>query len=129
ECGTKVEVKNMNSVRSLERGADDEITRQIRALEEGGTVIQETRHWDEEAGVTHSMRVKEGSSDYRYFTEPDLLPLVLDEEWVERARQSLPELPAQRRTRYAALGLDEQAVTVLAAAAPDVRSEERRVGE
>jgi aspartyl-tRNA(Asn)/glutamyl-tRNA(Gln) amidotransferase subunit B len=121
EFGTKVEVKNMNSFRSLERAVDYEITRQIRALEEGGTVIQETRHWDEEAGVTHSMRVKEGSSDYRYFTEPDLLPLVLDEEWVERARQSLPELPAQRRTRYAALGLDEQAVTVLAAAAPDVR--------
>src|SRR5690554_2465473 len=121
EFGTKVEVKNMNSFRSLERAVDYEITRQIRALEEGGTVIQETRHWDEEAGVTHSMRVKEGSSDYRYFTEPDLLPLVLDAEFVKEVAAQLPELPAERRRRYAEAGLDSQTVTVLAAAEPEIR--------
>jgi aspartyl-tRNA(Asn)/glutamyl-tRNA(Gln) amidotransferase subunit B len=95
--GTKVEIKNMNSFRSLERAVAYEITRQIEVLEAGGSLVQETRHWDEEAGVTHSMRTKEGSSDYRYFTEPDLVPLRLDSDWVDKVRSTIPELPAARR--------------------------------
>jgi aspartyl-tRNA(Asn)/glutamyl-tRNA(Gln) amidotransferase subunit B len=105
--GTKVEIKNMNSFRSLERAVDYEIHRQVELVESGGSVIQETRHWDEEAGVTHSMRTKEGSSDYRYFTEPDLVPMVLGREWVDGIAGALPELPAQRRARYQGEGLDE----------------------
>ncbi|HEY6627936.1 MAG TPA: Asp-tRNA(Asn)/Glu-tRNA(Gln) amidotransferase subunit GatB [Acidimicrobiia bacterium] len=121
ELGTKVEVKNMNSFRSLERAVDHEIARQVQVVESGGLVVQETRHWDEEAGVTHSMRTKEGSSDYRYFVEPDLVPMVLDREWVDRIRQTLPELPAQRRERYLADGLGDALAGVLAAVDPALR--------
>ncbi|MGC2240558.1 MAG: Asp-tRNA(Asn)/Glu-tRNA(Gln) amidotransferase subunit GatB, partial [Acidimicrobiia bacterium] len=106
ELGTKVEIKNMNSFRSLEQAIDYEIRRQVELVDSDGTVIQETRHWDEEAGVTHSMRVKEGSSDYRYFTEPDLVPMVMGESWVKRVAEGLPELPAERRRRYRDQGLD-----------------------
>jgi aspartyl-tRNA(Asn)/glutamyl-tRNA(Gln) amidotransferase subunit B len=113
--GTKVEVKNMNSFRSLERAVDFEIERQILLVESDGSVTQETRHWDEEAGVTHSMRTKEGSSDYRYFTEPDLVPMVMSADWVDQVRGRLPELPAQRRERYRAQGLDHEAAGVLSA--------------
>jgi aspartyl-tRNA(Asn)/glutamyl-tRNA(Gln) amidotransferase subunit B len=113
ELGTKVEVKNMNSFRSLERAVDFEIERQVALVESGGSVTQETRHWDEEAGVTHSMRTKEGSSDYRYFTEPDLVPMAMSAEWVDRVRAGLPELPAQRRERYRSQGLDHETAGVL----------------
>ncbi len=113
EFGTKVEVKNMNSFRSLERAVDFEIRRQIDLLESGGTVVQETRHWDEEADVTHSMRTKEGSSDYRYFTEPDLVPMVMGADWVDQVRSTLPELPSERRRRYVGLGLDDDLAGVL----------------
>jgi aspartyl-tRNA(Asn)/glutamyl-tRNA(Gln) amidotransferase subunit B len=113
EYGTKVEIKNMNSFRSLERAVDFEIKRQVGLVESGGSVVQETRHWDEEAGVTHSMRTKEGSSDYRYFTEPDLAPMVLSPEWVDQVRERLPELPAQRRERYRSQGLDQTTAGVL----------------
>jgi aspartyl-tRNA(Asn)/glutamyl-tRNA(Gln) amidotransferase subunit B len=119
--GTKVEIKNMNSFRSLERAVEHEIARQMKVLEGGGELIQETRHWDEEAGVTHSMRVKEGSSDYRYFTEPDLLPLVVDHKWVTEIAAALPELPAIRRRRYGEAGLDRQTVSVLSGAEPGIR--------
>jgi aspartyl-tRNA(Asn)/glutamyl-tRNA(Gln) amidotransferase subunit B len=119
--GTKVEIKNMNSFRSLERAVAYEITRQIEVLESGGSLVQETRHWDEEAGVTHSMRVKEGSSDYRYFTEPDLVPMHLDREWVERIRATIPELPAARRARYVDSGLDSEQAVVLSDCAPALR--------
>src|SRR5690606_28489267 len=119
--GTKVEIKNMNSFRSLERAVDYEIQRQIEVLEGGGSLVQETRHWDEEAGVTHSMRVKEGSSDYRYFTEPDLLPMVLEDEWVAAIAARLPETPGARRRRYAAAGLDTHTAAVLTAAGPRLR--------
>ena len=119
--GTKVEIKNMNSFRSLERAIDYEIRRQIGVLEAGGTLVQETRHWDEEAGVTKTMRVKEGSSDYRYFTEPDLPPLVLDAAWVAEVRSALPELPAARRARYEDLGLDTELAAVLSAAPAPLR--------
>ena len=113
ELGTKVEIKNMNSFRSLERAVDFEIERQTELVESGGVVIQETRHWDEEAGVTHSMRTKEGSSDYRYFTEPDLVPMVMSQDWVDQVRERLPELPAQRRERYERQGLDRDSAGVL----------------
>jgi aspartyl-tRNA(Asn)/glutamyl-tRNA(Gln) amidotransferase subunit B len=104
--GVKVEVKNMNSFRSLERALSFEIDRQRRVLNQGGQVEQETRHWDEAAGVTHSMRSKEESSDYRYFTEPDLVPIEISSEWRDRIHAGLPELPAQRRSRYVAMGVD-----------------------
>ena len=119
--GTKVEVKNMNSFRSLERAVAHEVSRQVEVVEAGGKVIQETRHWDEEAAVTRSMRVKEGSSDYRYFSEPDLVPMVIDEEWVAAVRASLPELPADRLARYREQGLDERQATALSGSAAALR--------
>ena len=114
--GTKVEIKNMNSFRSLEKAVDFEIRRQIAELEAGGEIVQETRHWDEEAGVTSSMRTKEGSSDYRYFTEPDLVPLVVTPAWREEIRATLPELPHQRAARYVDLGVDRQTAGALSSA-------------
>ncbi|HEU4320168.1 MAG TPA: Asp-tRNA(Asn)/Glu-tRNA(Gln) amidotransferase subunit GatB [Acidimicrobiia bacterium] len=122
EYGTKVEIKNMNSFRSLERAVEFEIARQIEVLESGGEVIQETRHWDEEAEVTHSMRTKEGSSDYRYFTEPDLVPMVMDDTWIARVRDGLPELPAARRSRYVSDGLDPHLAGVLSDMSGSLRS-------
>ena len=122
ELGTKVEIKNMNSFRSLERAIEFEIDRQIAVLDGGGELIQETRHWDEEAGVTQSMRTKEGSSDYRYFSEPDLVPMVMDESWVEEIRSGLPELPAARRARYLRDGLEPDLAGVLSDAPPRIRS-------
>ncbi len=97
--GTKVEIKNMNSLRSLGRAIDHEIERQIAALEAGERIVQETRHWDEAEGRTHGMRSKEGSSDYRYFPEPDLVPLAPSAEMRTVAAAAVPELPAARRAR------------------------------
>ncbi|HEX9505648.1 MAG TPA: Asp-tRNA(Asn)/Glu-tRNA(Gln) amidotransferase subunit GatB [Acidimicrobiia bacterium] len=99
ELGTKVEVKNMNSLRSLGRAIEYEIERQIAAVEAGERIVQETRHWDEADGRTHSMRTKEGSSDYRYFPEPDLVPVAPTPEMRAAVRASMPELPAARRAR------------------------------
>jgi aspartyl-tRNA(Asn)/glutamyl-tRNA(Gln) amidotransferase subunit B len=99
ELGTKVEVKNMNSLRSLGRAIEYEIERQTIALDTGGRIVQETRHWDEADGRTHSMRTKEGSSDYRYFPEPDLVPVAPTAEMRAEVQSSMPELPAARRTR------------------------------
>jgi aspartyl-tRNA(Asn)/glutamyl-tRNA(Gln) amidotransferase subunit B len=99
ELGTKVEVKNMNSLRSLGRAIEYEIERQVSALESGERIVQETRHWDEADGRTHSMRTKEGSSDYRYFPEPDLVPVAPTDEMRARVQSSMPELPADRRSR------------------------------
>ena len=113
--GTKVEVKNMNSFRSLERALDHEIERQRGMLDSGVVVVQETRHWDEEAGVTHGMRSKEESSDYRYFPEPDLVPVVVDDEWKTRIAENLPELPAARLVRYRELGVEPQVAAALSA--------------
>jgi len=104
--GTKVEVKNMNSLRSLQRALEHEIERQAAILESGGEVLQETRHWDEEAGTTTGMRSKEEAFDYRYFDEPDLVPVEVDDEWRSRVAGALPELPAQARGRYLEMGLD-----------------------
>ncbi|MDX1469265.1 MAG: Asp-tRNA(Asn)/Glu-tRNA(Gln) amidotransferase GatCAB subunit B, partial [Acidimicrobiia bacterium] len=119
--GTKVEIKNMNSFRSLERAVAHEIERQTAVVESGGEVVQETRHWDEDAGVTHAMRTKEGSSDYRYFAEPDLTPMVMDRAWVDEVGANLPELPAERRGRYEEIGLDPPLAEIMSSAPPDLR--------
>jgi aspartyl-tRNA(Asn)/glutamyl-tRNA(Gln) amidotransferase subunit B len=99
ELGTKVEVKNMNSLRSLGRAIEYEIERQKLALDTGERIVQETRHWDEADGRTHSMRTKEGSSDYRYFPEPDLVPVAPTAAMRAEVQSSMPELPAARRAR------------------------------
>ncbi len=104
--GTRTEVKNMNSLRAVERALAYEAERQAEVLAGGGAVVQETRHWDERRQVTFASRTKEEAEDYRYFPEPDLPPIVVDEAWVEAVRAALPELPAQKRARYVhALGL------------------------
>lgn len=117
--GTKVEVKNLNSFRSVERAIAFEIERQSALIDAGGTVLQETRGWDEGGQKTFSQRVKEGSADYRYFPEPDIPKLSLHEtpDLNEDAlRASLPELPWDRRARYAALGIKEADAAYLAGA-------------
>ncbi|MEP6758893.1 MAG: Asp-tRNA(Asn)/Glu-tRNA(Gln) amidotransferase subunit GatB [Actinomycetota bacterium] len=112
--GTKVEIKNMNSIRSLERALTYEIARQTAAIAAGEQIVQETRHWDEDAGATKSMRSKEEAFDYRYFPEPDIPALEPEAAWVEEIRASLPELPRARRDRYmSALGLRPDVARVL----------------
>src|SRR5258708_6498307 len=98
--GIRVEVKNMNSFRSVERAIAYEIERQAAALDAGETLTQDTRGWNEDRGTTYVMRSKEDSHDYRYFPEPDLPPLRVDAAWLAAIRQALPELPAARRARY-----------------------------
>ncbi len=101
EFGTKAELKNMNSFRNVEKALEHEIRRQIGVIEDGGAVVQETRLWDADAGVTVSMRGKEEAHDYRYFPDPDLLPLHIDEAWVEDLRKTIPELPGEKIARLA----------------------------
>jgi aspartyl-tRNA(Asn)/glutamyl-tRNA(Gln) amidotransferase subunit B len=113
--GTRVEVKNMNSFRAVERAIAYEIGRQGTALDDGTPLVMETRGWDDGRQATYHMRSKETSEDYRYFPEPDLPPLAVDEAWIERVRASLPELPEARRTRYEALGLSPYDAAVLVA--------------
>jgi aspartyl-tRNA(Asn)/glutamyl-tRNA(Gln) amidotransferase subunit B len=98
--GTKVEIKNMNSFNSVKRAIEYEIARQIEILESGGTIVQETRLYDAEKNKTFSMRTKEEAHDYRYFPEPDLPPIVIDKSLIEEIRNSLPELPVERRKRF-----------------------------
>ena len=98
--GTKVEIKNMNSFRSVFRALEHEAERQVSVIESGGRIVQETRGWVETDAITVSQRTKEGASDYRYFPEPDLPPLMISREWVEEIGASLPELPHHRRTRF-----------------------------
>jgi aspartyl-tRNA(Asn)/glutamyl-tRNA(Gln) amidotransferase subunit B len=102
KLGTKVEIKNLNSFRFLQRALDYEIERQSRVLSEGGQITQETRLWNEAEGRTFPMRSKEEAHDYRYFPEPDLLPLKLDPEWIEDVQKGLPELPGPRMNRLMA---------------------------
>ncbi len=114
--GTRVEVKNMNSFRAVERAVAFEIERQAAALDAGETLVQETRGWSDERGETYRMRVKETSDDYRYFPEPDLPPLHLDAAWLAEVRAGLPELPNARRERYrSVLGLSAYDAAVLVA--------------
>ena len=98
--GTKVELKNLNSVRFMQRAIEFEIDRQIKVLEAGGKLTQETRLWDEKAGETRVMRSKEEAHDYRYFPEPDLPPLIVSDEFVQRVKGEMPELPEARRRRF-----------------------------
>ncbi|MCX7816076.1 MAG: Asp-tRNA(Asn)/Glu-tRNA(Gln) amidotransferase subunit GatB [Syntrophales bacterium] len=98
--GTRTELKNMNSFRHVQRALEYEIKRQQYILESGGEVVQETRLWNESQGVTNPMRGKEEAHDYRYFPDPDLVTLRIDEEWVEEIRRSLPELPLEKRDRF-----------------------------
>ncbi len=97
--GTRVEIKNLNSFRFLQQAIEHEIARQIELIEDGGQVVQETRLYDPNLDQTRSMRSKEDAMDYRYFPDPDLLPLQVSTEWIERVRASLPELPGAMRTR------------------------------
>jgi aspartyl-tRNA(Asn)/glutamyl-tRNA(Gln) amidotransferase subunit B len=102
ELGTKTELKNMNSFRFLGQGIEAEVARQVAILEAGGRVVQETMHFDPDTGELHPLRSKEEAHDYRYFPEPDLVPLAPAPEWVEELRASLPELPVARRRRWMA---------------------------
>lgn len=112
--GTKVEIKNMNSFRALFRALTYEEERQRNLINEGGSVVQETRHWDDSAGITHPLRSKEEAFDYRYFPEPDLLPVQPDTAWVEELRESLPELPAERARRIESqFGLSSELVSTI----------------
>lgn len=107
--GTRCEIKNVNSVRAVGRAIDYEARRQIQEIESGGTIRQETRHWDDAEGRTHTLRAKEDADDYRYFLEPDLVLLDPEREWVESIRAALPMLPAARRAALAALvGIDKE---------------------
>ncbi|MBI2082328.1 MAG: Asp-tRNA(Asn)/Glu-tRNA(Gln) amidotransferase subunit GatB [Deltaproteobacteria bacterium] len=98
--GTKVEIKNMNSFRHIEKALYYEIKRQTEVLKGGGTTAQETRLWDPEREVSESMRSKEEAHDYRYFPDPDLLPVEIDERWIEKIQSNLPELPQKKRDRF-----------------------------
>jgi aspartyl-tRNA(Asn)/glutamyl-tRNA(Gln) amidotransferase subunit B len=100
DLGTKAELKNMNSFRFLQKALEYEIERQTQVLDEGGTIIQETRLWDEGKGITLSMRTKEEAHDYRYFPDPDLVPVEVDEKWIEQLKAELPELPEAKRSRF-----------------------------
>ncbi|MCF8054174.1 MAG: Asp-tRNA(Asn)/Glu-tRNA(Gln) amidotransferase subunit GatB [Deltaproteobacteria bacterium] len=102
EFGTRAELKNMNSFRNVQRAIEYEVKRQSYLIENGGRVIQETRLWDANAGVSNSMRGKEEAHDYRYFPDPDLLPVIVNDDWIARMRESLPELPAAKRARFIA---------------------------
>jgi aspartyl-tRNA(Asn)/glutamyl-tRNA(Gln) amidotransferase subunit B len=99
EWGTRTETKNVNSLRSVERAVRSEMLRQADVLDGGGKVLQETRHFEEGSGTTRPGRSKEEATDYRYFPEPDLVPMAPDAEWVAALRDALPELPAARRAR------------------------------
>ena len=112
--GTRTEVKNMNSFRSVEKAIAFEIVRQTEVLESGGTITQETRGWDESSETTYTMRAKENSHDYRYFPEPDLPPLAIDPAWLAGIVASIPEIPSARRARYVEqLALSEYDAAVL----------------
>lgn len=107
EFGTRAEIKNLNSFRAIQRAIEYEIERQIELVEEGERVVQETRLWDDNSGETRSMRGKEDAHDYRYFPEPDLMPLEISKEWVDGIKEKMPELPTEKRARYMSLGLSE----------------------
>ncbi|NWF82667.1 MAG: Asp-tRNA(Asn)/Glu-tRNA(Gln) amidotransferase subunit GatB [Bryobacteraceae bacterium] len=102
EFGTKVEIKNLNSFRFLKQAIDFEISRQVGVAESGGKIVQETRLYDPVLGETLGMRSKEEAHDYRYFPEPDLVPLLISDEWLARVKSAMPEMPALRRKRFAA---------------------------
>ena len=100
EYGTRTEMKNLNSIRAIVRAVESEAKRQISEIEYGGMIVQETRRWDDAKGESYSMRSKEEAHDYRYFPEPDLCPIEVDENWMKDIQASIPELPDARRKRY-----------------------------
>jgi aspartyl-tRNA(Asn)/glutamyl-tRNA(Gln) amidotransferase subunit B len=103
--GTRCEIKNLNSFRFLEKAIEYEVRRQVELIEDGGKVVQETRLFDPDRGETRSMRSKEDAHDYRYFPDPDLLPVAITAQWIDEVKASLPPLPAERRARYESLGV------------------------
>lgn len=113
EFGTRAEIKNVNSFSALQRAIEYEIDRQIEIVEEGGKVVQETRLWDDNSRETRSMRGKEDAHDYRYFPEPDLMPLEISREWVQEIKDKMPELPEAKRQRYMGLGLSEYDASII----------------
>ncbi|WP_439889682.1 Asp-tRNA(Asn)/Glu-tRNA(Gln) amidotransferase subunit GatB [Ralstonia sp. 25C] len=114
--GTRCEIKNLNSFRFLEEAINYEVRRQIELIEDGGTVVQETRLYDPDRKETRSMRSKEDAQDYRYFPDPDLLPLVIGDDWIDRVRATLPELPAAMAARFeSAYGLPKYDASILTA--------------
>jgi len=115
EFGTRTETKNVNSVRFVQAVIEHEARRQIEVLEDGGTIVQETRLWDPDKQETRTLRSKEDAHDYRYFPDPDLLPLELDEAFIEDCRRSLPELPDAKRRRYEQMGISAYNASVLTA--------------
>jgi aspartyl-tRNA(Asn)/glutamyl-tRNA(Gln) amidotransferase subunit B len=115
KLGTKAELKNINSFKNVRDAIEHEIARQAVLLDRGEAIVQETRLWDPDRGISASMRSKEQAHDYRYFPEPDLPPVAVDEAWLERAREALPELPEARFARYLGLGLSAQDSAVLVA--------------
>ena len=115
ELGTRTETKNVNSVRFVMAVVEHEAKRQVEVIEGGGPIVQETRLFDPDKGVTRSLRSKEDAHDYRYFPDPDLLPLELDDAFLAECRASLPELPDAKRKRYEALGITPYNASVLTA--------------
>ena len=116
KLGTKVEIKNLNSFRNVQRALEYEVERQTLMLESGQTIVQETRLWDADRGMTFSMRSKEEAHDYRYFPDPDLLPVNVSDDWIERVRRELPELATAKRQRFVSdYGLPEYDAEVLTA--------------
>jgi len=114
ELGVRTEMKNLNSFKAIGRAIEYEAARQIEMLEDGGTIIQETRRWDDERGESYGMRSKENAQDYRYFPEPDLLPVHIDDSWLASVKENLPELAHQKRERYVRdFGISESAAAVL----------------
>jgi aspartyl-tRNA(Asn)/glutamyl-tRNA(Gln) amidotransferase subunit B len=115
KLGTRCEIKNLNSFRFLERAIEFEVRRQIEILEDGGAIVQETRLYDAARDETRSMRTKEDAHDYRYFPDPDLLPLQVEPAWIEEIRSAMPELPKTKRDAFVALGLSPYQAGVLTA--------------
>jgi aspartyl-tRNA(Asn)/glutamyl-tRNA(Gln) amidotransferase subunit B len=113
--GTRCEIKNVNSMRFVQLAVEYEARRQVDILEDGGTIVQETRRYDSKANETRSMRSKEDAHDYRYFPDPDLLPLVLEQGWIDAIKASLPELPDEKKARFVKLGLSPYDASVLVA--------------
>jgi aspartyl-tRNA(Asn)/glutamyl-tRNA(Gln) amidotransferase subunit B len=119
EFGTRTELKNINSFRFVEKALEYEIKRQIKVIESGGRIVQETRLWDPNRGITESMRGKEEAHDYRYFPEPDLVPIVVEKEWIDEIKASLPELPDIKRDRFVTeYGLPETDADLLVSEKP-----------
>ncbi len=121
EFGTRTETKNVNSIRFVMQAIEHEAARQVDVLEAGGTIVQETRLFNPDSGTTRSMRSKEDAHDYRYFPDPDLLPLELDEAFLDECRASLPELPDAKRARYEGLGITPYNAQVLTAEVESAR--------